>query len=148
MLKKRYEAVPGITPPGPIVGNQADVPAEPFLGNPAARLQMLLPDEMPLDLAMNIFTFDPGHSLPYVETHVMEHGLYFLQGKGVYYLDDEWMEVEDGRLHLDGPLLPAVVLRHRTRAVEVHLLQECESGRGAITRSSVSEATTQAAIPR
>ena len=30
---------------------------------------------------MNIFTFDPGHGLPYVETHVMEHGLYFLKAR-------------------------------------------------------------------
>ncbi|MDX1944038.1 MAG: (S)-ureidoglycine aminohydrolase [Pirellulaceae bacterium] len=106
MLKKRYEAAAGIAPPGPIVGNQADIPAEPFLGNPAARLQMLLPDEMPLDLAMNIFTFDPGHSLPVVETHVMEHGLYFLQGKGVYFLDDEWMEVEADDFIWMGPYVP------------------------------------------
>ena len=31
---------------------------------------------------MNIFTFDPGHGLPYVETHVMEHGLLLPAGQG------------------------------------------------------------------
>jgi (S)-ureidoglycine aminohydrolase len=55
---------------------------------------------------MNIFTFAPGCSLPVVETHVMEHGLYFLQGKGVYYLDDTWMEVEAGDFIWMGPYVP------------------------------------------
>ena len=55
---------------------------------------------------MNIFTFDPGHGLPYVETHVMEHGLLFLEGKGVYYLDDEWMEVQAGDFIWMGPFCP------------------------------------------
>jgi len=30
----------------------------------------------------------PGASLPCVETHFMEHGLLFLNGGGVYRLDD------------------------------------------------------------
>ena len=76
------------------------------MGNEHARLQTLLPDEMRFDLAMNIFTFAPGHSLPVVETHVMEHGLYFLQGKGLYYLDNEWMEVQQGDFIWMGPYCP------------------------------------------
>ena len=80
-----------------------------------ALLQTLIPDEFAFDLAMNIFTFSPGHGLPIIETHVMEHGALILEGKGVYYLDGEWMEVEKRRLHLDGPVLPAKLLRHRAR---------------------------------
>ena len=57
-------------------------------GTRARCLQTLIPNEDAYDLAMNIFTFETGHSLPITETHVMEHGLYFLQGKGVYFLDD------------------------------------------------------------
>ena len=76
------------------------------MGNEHARLQTLIPDEFSFDLAMNIFTFDPGHSLPYVETHVMEHGLLFLQGRGVYFLDDEWTEVRAGDFIWMGPYCP------------------------------------------
>jgi (S)-ureidoglycine aminohydrolase len=65
------------------------------MGNEHAKLQLLIPDDLQYDMAMNIFSFDPGHCLPYVETHVMEHGLYFLQGKGVYFLDGEWMETQN-----------------------------------------------------
>jgi (S)-ureidoglycine aminohydrolase len=106
VLRKRYEPARGIGPQRPIIGNQSNVRGEVYLGNEHARLQVLIPDELPYDLAMNIFTFDPGHSLPYVETHVMEHGLFFLEGKGVYFLDDEWMEVQAGDFIWMAPFCP------------------------------------------
>jgi len=86
--------------------NESQVKAETWSDNPQSRLQTLIPDELQYDMAMNIFTFDPGHGLPYVETHVMEHGLLFLQGKGVYYLDGEWMEVEKDDFIWMGPYCP------------------------------------------
>ena len=52
------------------------------------------------------FSFDPGFGLPVVETHVMEHGLFFLQGKGLYYLGNEWMEVEKDDFIWMGPYCP------------------------------------------
>jgi (S)-ureidoglycine aminohydrolase len=106
LLKKAYEPAVGIDAPHTIVGNEADVPGAVYMNDPGALLQTLIPDESRFDLAMNIFTFAPGHSLPVVETHVMEHGLYFLQGKGVYYLDDEWMEVQAGDFIWMGPYVP------------------------------------------
>lgn len=106
MLKKAYETVAGVALPPLVVKNEADVPAEVYLGDEGSRLQTLIPDEPAFDLAMNIFTFAPGRSLPVTETHVMEHGLYFLQGKGVYYLDDTWMEVEAGDFIWMGPYVP------------------------------------------
>jgi (S)-ureidoglycine aminohydrolase len=57
-------------------------------------------------MAMNIFTFPPGYSLPVVETHVMEHGLYFLEGQGLYYLGDAWREVRAGDFIWMGPWCP------------------------------------------
>jgi (S)-ureidoglycine aminohydrolase len=106
VLRKRYEPAPGVDAPRPLFGNRSNVRGEVYLGNDHARLQVLIPDELPFDLAMNIFTFDPGHCLPYVETHVMEHGLLFLEGKGVYYLDDEWMEVRAGDFIWMAPFCP------------------------------------------
>ena len=38
----------------------------------------------------------PAPSIPFAETHVMEHGLYVLEGKAVYRLNDDWVEVEAG----------------------------------------------------
>ncbi len=106
LLRKRREEAPGVPPCKAIVGNEANVPGEVYCGNPGARLQVLIPDDIAYDIAMNIFTFDTGHSLPVTETHVMEHGLYFLQGKGVYFLDDSWMEVEATDFIWMGPFCP------------------------------------------
>ena len=45
---------------------------------------------------MNIVSFGPGTVISAVEMHIMEHGLYMLQGKGVYLVNDRWHEVEAG----------------------------------------------------
>ncbi len=105
-LRKRFDRESQLEPPRPILGHASDVPAAAFADNPHARLQLLIPDELPYDMAMNIFTFDPGHGLPYVETHVMEHGLFFLEGKGMYYLDGEWLEVQKDDFIWMGPYCP------------------------------------------
>jgi (S)-ureidoglycine aminohydrolase len=105
LLRKKYEPIdaPMFSP---LIGHESKVKGDVFMGDEGARLQLLIPDDLQYDMAMNIFTFDVGHSLPYVETHVMEHGLYFLQGKGVYFLDDTWMEVEQTDFIWMGPYCP------------------------------------------
>lgn len=54
------------------------------------------PDDLRHDMHVNIVTFQPGGTIPFAETHVMEHGLFVLQGKAVYHLNNEWVEVEAG----------------------------------------------------
>lgn len=90
----------------PLHSHESAVDKQAWADNPHSLLQTLVPDEFRYDLAMNIFTFSPGFGLPIVETHVMEHGLYFLQGKGVYYLGDDWMEVEPDDFIWMGPYCP------------------------------------------
>jgi len=106
VLRKRYERVQGIEPFVLLVGHESRVAKEPWADSSHCRLQTLLPDDFAFDMAMNIFTFDPGFGLPIVETHVMEHGLWFLQGKGLYYLDGDWMEVEKDDFIWMGPFCP------------------------------------------
>src|SRR4051812_4878757 len=106
VLRKRYEAAAGIETFKPYFGNEGDVKKTVWADNPHSLLQTLIPDELGYDLAMNIFTFDPGFGLPVVETHVMEHGLWFMQGKGMYFLGDEWMEVEKDDFIWMGPYCP------------------------------------------
>ncbi len=106
LVRKRYEIAPGIEPFAPLVGQQDSVAGTAFNNDAGAQLQLLIPDELPYDMAMNIFTFQPGHSLPYVETHIMEHGLYVLAGKGLYYLEDRWMEVEASDFIYMAPFCP------------------------------------------
>jgi (S)-ureidoglycine aminohydrolase len=106
IFKKTYEPLPGEKPPAFFTGNEKSVPEKPFLGDPHARLKTLLPDSPILDLAVNIFTYDPGATLPFVETHVMEHGLLFLSGGGVYRLDADWHPVTAGDAIWIAPYCP------------------------------------------
>ncbi|MEA2709364.1 MAG: (S)-ureidoglycine aminohydrolase, partial [Phycisphaerales bacterium] len=105
-LHKKFEPAAGIKPFEMRFGHESTVKPQVWADNPHARLQTLIPDEFQFDMAMNIFTFDPGHGLPYVETHVMEHGLLFMQGKGMYYLDGEWLEVQQDDFIWMGPYCP------------------------------------------
>jgi (S)-ureidoglycine aminohydrolase len=106
VLRKRWQAAVGIETYKGLYGNEKDVKREAWADNPHTLLQKLIPDEFAYDLAMNIFSFDSGFGLPVVETHVMEHGLFFMQGNGVYYLDDAWMEVEKDDFIWMGPYCP------------------------------------------
>lgn len=106
LFQKRYTAAAGIPRPRPVIGDARTVTAQPFLGDQDARLQVLLPDEPAFDLAMNIFTYQPGATLPFVETHVMEHGLLMLRGQGVYRLEDSWYPVAAGDVIWMAPYCP------------------------------------------
>jgi (S)-ureidoglycine aminohydrolase len=106
LLRKKYEAAPGIPLFAPLFGHESQIAKQPWAENPHSLLQTLIPDDFAYDLAMNIFTFDPGFGLPIVETHVMEHGLYFLQGKGLYFLNDQWMETQAHDFIWMGPYCP------------------------------------------
>lgn len=96
LFQKKYVSLPGVAEPKAIIGDVAKVKGTPFLGDPAANLKVLLPDEPAFDLAVNVFAYQPGGHLPYVEVHVMEHGLIMLGGQGVYRLEDSWYPVQSG----------------------------------------------------
>ncbi|MFM2295384.1 MAG: hypothetical protein RLZZ350_1797 [Verrucomicrobiota bacterium] len=86
VFQKKFEPLAGEKIPGVIVGHANAIAGNPFLGHEDARLQVLLPDHPSFDMAVNIFTYDPGATLPFVETHIMEHGLLMLSGRGIYRL--------------------------------------------------------------
>ena len=97
---------PELPPPQVLSGSSSDVAGTPFLGNPKALLQVLLPDEPHMDFAMNIFTYQTGATLPFVETHIMEHGLLMLEGQGVYRLEDSYYPVAAGDAIWMAPYCP------------------------------------------
>ncbi|GAA5483887.1 (S)-ureidoglycine aminohydrolase [Haloferula sargassicola] len=106
VFRKVFAEIPGTPAPPVTHGNAADVPDEPFLGNERARLQTLLPIHTHFDLAINIFTYQPGATLPFVETHIMEHGLLMLSGQGIYRLEDRYYHVEAGDAIWMAPYCP------------------------------------------
>ena len=97
-IRKAYEPVDGIALPEVIVTNEADIPATPMPGTDGkwATTRFVDPADMRHDMHVTIVTFQPGAVIPFAETHVMEHGLYVLEGKAVYRLNQDWVEVEAG----------------------------------------------------
>jgi len=106
IFQKPYHPLAGVAKPAAIVGHERDIKGQPFLGNEDARLQVLLPDEPAFDMAVNIFSYQPGATLPFVETHVMEHGLLMLRGQGIYRLDADWHPVQAGDVIWMAPYCP------------------------------------------
>lgn len=106
VFEKRYAPRNGVAPPARIIGQERDVKGEPFLGDANARLQVLLPDGPSFDMAVNVFRFQPGAALPFVEVHVMEHGLLMIAGQGVYRLSDLWYPVRSGDVIWMAPFCP------------------------------------------
>jgi (S)-ureidoglycine aminohydrolase len=106
VFEKRYVPLAGAEVPSPIAGNEQAVEGAPFLGNPDALLKVLLPRDERFDMAINVFTFQPGATLPMVEVHVMEHGLLMLEGQGVYRLGDDWYPVQQGDVIWMAPYCP------------------------------------------
>ena len=97
-VRKAYEAVDGIDAPEAFVTSDADhAPiAMPDTEGRWATTRFVEPDDMRHDMHVNIVTFEPGGVIPFPETHVMEHGLFVLEGKAVYLLNQQWIEVEAG----------------------------------------------------
>jgi len=106
IFQKAFEPLAGAKRPGVIIGHENKIAGKPFLGNADARLQVLLPDKQEFDMAVNIFTYQPGATLPLVETHIMEHGLLMLEGQGIYRLDADWHPVQAGDVIWMAPYCP------------------------------------------
>ncbi len=97
-VRKAYEAVDGLDAPEAFVTSDAEVEAIPMPGTNGgwATSRFADPQDVRHDMHVNIVTFQPGACIPFAETHVMEHGLYVLQGKAVYRLNEDWVEVQEG----------------------------------------------------
>ena len=97
-IRKAYQPVDGLDAPHVIITNEQDVAPTvmPDTDGKWATTRFVEPSDLRHDMHVNIVTFDPGAVIPFMETHVMEHGLYVLEGKAVYRLNTDWVEVEAG----------------------------------------------------
>lgn len=97
-LRKRYAPVAGIEAPESFVTHESAAEPDPMPDTEGrwATQRFVAGDDLRHDMHVNIVTFQPGAVIPFAETHVMEHGLYILEGKAVYRLNADWVEVEAG----------------------------------------------------
>ncbi|UOR03691.1 (S)-ureidoglycine aminohydrolase [Hymenobacter aerilatus] len=93
---KKYEPLAGHLAPEVLFGEQDENEARPHMSDEGLRIQELLPQDPAFDMAVNIFTYDPGAFLPTVETHSTEHGLLYLQGQAICLLNQQYYPVQQG----------------------------------------------------
>ncbi|NNE50796.1 MAG: (S)-ureidoglycine aminohydrolase [Sulfitobacter sp.] len=97
-IRKRYIGSEGIELPEALVTSDQEVgPTEmPDCQGVWATTRFVDPADLRHDMHVNIVTFQPGGRIPFAETHVMEHGLYVLQGTADYLLNKDWVPVGPG----------------------------------------------------
>ena len=97
-IRKPYEPVEGLPAPKPFTVQEQHLEPTPMpdTNGTWATTRFVDPDDLAHDMHVNIVTFEPGAVIPFAETHVMEHGLYVLEGKAVYRLNGDWVEVQEG----------------------------------------------------
>jgi len=97
-IRKLWEPAPGLAPPAAFVTHEAGIPPTPMPGTEGrwATTRFADPADLAHDMHVNIVSFEPGGRIPFEETHVMEHGLYVLEGRAAYKLNRDWHEVEAG----------------------------------------------------
>lgn len=97
-IRKRYVEVPGVSRPEPFITHETDVTKNPMPGaeDTWATQRFFDPLDLGYDFHATIVTFQPGGRIPFAETHVMEHGLYVLQGTAKYLLNTDWVDVGPG----------------------------------------------------
>ena len=97
-IRKSYQYVDGLDKPEPIVTNAKDIEPTPMPDTDGnwTTTRFVNPADIRHDMHVTIVTLQPGAVIPFCETHVMEHGLYVLNGKAVYRLNQDWVEVEAG----------------------------------------------------
>lgn len=96
-FRKKYQKVEGLSSPLPFVTTDQDTPPTPMPNTDLwTTTRFVAPNDLRHDFHVNIVNFLPGGMIPFEETHVMEHGLYVLEGTARYLLNKDWIDVGPG----------------------------------------------------
>jgi len=96
-VRKHYVPAAGLSEPDPILTSDADVTIDWMDGAETwGTTRFVDSADLRHDMHVNIVTFEPGGRIPFAETHVMEHGIYVLEGTAEYLLNRDWVLVGPG----------------------------------------------------
>ncbi len=106
-IKKVYEPVEGHAVPKPVVSSVTAIPEVVNPKAPAEVKQACLNDaDLGFDMAVNMLTYHPGVSFPRVEIHAFTHGMYFVSGRGGFWINGEHHEVHQDDFCYTAPFAP------------------------------------------
>lgn len=96
-IRKRWTPAVGVGVPDVIVGSDRAQGVDWMPGtNSWGTTRWVDSQDLRHDMHVNVVTLLPGGRIPFAETHVMEHGLYVLQGSARYLLNRDWITVGPG----------------------------------------------------
>ncbi len=97
-VRKKYQKVDGVDFPEAFVTNENELEGGAMPGTEGRWITQRFTEQSDMrhDMHVNIVSFEPGATIPFPETHVMEHGIYVLEGKAMYLLNADWVEVQEG----------------------------------------------------
>ncbi len=97
-IRKRFVPAAGLPMPEPLITHEDNVEPAPMpnAGTSWSTQRFFDPLDLRYDFHVNIVNFEPGGRIPFAETHVMEHGLYVLEGQARYLLNRDWVDVGPG----------------------------------------------------
>ncbi len=96
-VRKRWQPAAGLGAPEVIMTSDAESVFNYMPGTDKWATQRFAdPADLRHDMHVNIVTFQPGGRIPFAETHIMEHGLYVLEGTAEYLLNQDWVSVQAG----------------------------------------------------
>lgn len=94
-IRKRYQPLEGAQIPARVSGQDQDLELYSIDTHTERRL-FPYREDMGFDMGIKILYFEKGVYFSFVESHVQEHGLVMLEGRGLYYLNGDYHEVEAG----------------------------------------------------
>ena len=68
MIEKPYQPLDGAGPARFVIGSERDIEPQPLMGDPDLQVRALLPADASFDLRVNTMTYQPGATLPMVES--------------------------------------------------------------------------------
>ena len=110
-IRKRYIETKFFPVPDKIISSVFDI--EPSHSIAEEEQQCVPFEKNPgFDMAMNMLTFLPGVTFPFTETHVFEHGGYFLDGRGNFWINGQNYEVHEDDFCYMAPYTPHYVVAY------------------------------------
>lgn len=107
-LIQTHEYIPleGVEAPKPLFGNAYNDEDVILGGRENNPCRELIPHDLSYDWQMVVNIFGPGTHHEFVETHLQQHGLYCLEGRASYILNDAWTPIRKGDFLWVGPYIP------------------------------------------
>jgi (S)-ureidoglycine aminohydrolase len=106
VTQRRYRALAGVPKPPAFVSHERELKPLPLSTAEGVQTRPMLPDQLSLDLAVNLVSFEPGAVLPGICLKPVELARFMLRGRGLCRADGDWHGLQAGDVVWMAPYCP------------------------------------------